>query len=99
MLGHVFDLGVELQLEIRLVAQLLVQNARQLGLLALDPVGVAGDVGDGAEIELCQHPMPPAAILERRRGQSLADQWPRGVEPIEHVERRRMKGRGARLLA
>ena len=43
--------------------------------------------------------MPPAAILERRRGQSLADQWPRGVEPMEHVERRRMKGRGARLLA
>src|SRR5262249_29300185 len=41
MLGHVLDLGVELQLEIRLVAQLLVQNARQLGLLALQPVGVA----------------------------------------------------------
>jgi len=99
ILGHVFDLGVELQLEIRLVVQLLVQNARQLGLLALHPVGVVGDIGDGAEIELRQHAMPPAAILERRRDQPLRDQRPRGVESIEHVERRRMEGRGARLLA
>src|SRR6516165_6658391 len=99
MLRDVLDLSVELQLEIRLFAQLSVQNTRELGLLALHPIGVSGDVGDGAEIELREHAVLPAAILERRRGQSLRDQRPRGAEPIEHVERRRMEGRGARLLA
>src|SRR5262249_56152893 len=63
MLGHVFDLGVELQLEIRLVAQLLVQNARQLGLLALHPVGGAGDICDGAENERRPPAITPAARL------------------------------------
>src|SRR6516164_8260182 len=94
MLRDVLDLSVELQLETRLFEQLPVENTRELGLLALHPVGVGGDVGDGAEIELRQHAMPPAAILERQRGQSLRDQRPRGTEPIEHVERRRMEGRG-----
>ncbi len=60
---------------------------------------MAGHVGNFAEIELRQHAMPLAAILELRRNQALRDQRCRGAEPIEHVERRRMKRRGAGLLA
>ncbi len=99
MLSHVFDLSVVLQLELRLGAELLAQNARQPPLLALHPIGVMGDVGDRAEIELPEHALALAAILERRRTEALLDQRHRGPEPIEHIEGRRMEGRGARFLA
>ena len=71
----------------------------QLGLFALHAIGMTGDVGDHAEIELGQHAVLLASILERRRHQPLCDQRLRGAEPVEHVEGRWMKGRGARFLA
>ena len=98
-MGHVLDSRVELQLELCFGAELLLQDARQLGLLALHPIGMIGHVGDGIEIELRQHTVARAAILELRRNQALRDQRGRGAEPIEHVERGRMERRGARLLA
>src|SRR5262249_57749906 len=73
ILARVFDARVELQLELRFGAQLLSQDARQLGLLALHAIGMTGRVGDGAEIELRQHTVALAAILELRRNQSLRD--------------------------
>ena len=99
MLGHILDLSVELQLELRFAAKPPVQNARQLRLLALHAIGVFRDVGDGAEIELRQHTVVLAAVLERRRHQTLRNQRRRGAESIEHIKGRRMKGRGARFLA
>ena len=60
---------------------------------------MAGDIRDRREIELRQQPLLPGSVLELRRNQSLRDQRPGGAEPIQHVERRRMKGRGAQLLA
>jgi hypothetical protein len=54
-------------------------------------------VGNGAEVELPQHAVPLGAILELRRDQALRDERFRGAEPIEHIERRRVKGRGARF--
>jgi hypothetical protein len=56
------------------------------------------DVGDGAEIELSQHALRLAAILERRCLQALRDQRLRRPEAVEHVEGGRMKGRGARFF-
>jgi hypothetical protein len=99
ILGYVLDLGAELQLELRRSAQLLMQDARQLRLLALHPIGVMRKVGNGAEIELPQHTVPLGAILEPRRDQALRDERSRGAEPLEHIERRRMKGRGPRFPA
>src|SRR5205823_15060963 len=82
-----------LQLELCFGAELLLQDARQLGLFALHPIGMIGRVGDGIEIELRQHTVALAAILELRRNQALCDQRGRGAEPIEHVERGRMERR------
>ena len=97
--NDVSDLGIEVQLEIGLVAQLLVQDACQLGLLALHAIGMTRGIGDHAEIELGEHSVLLASILKRRRDETLRYQRLRGAEPIEHVERRWMKRRRARLLA
>src|SRR5215510_922545 len=99
MLRHLADPGIELQLEAGLAAQLLIENARELGLLGLHPVGVAGDVGDGGEIERREHAMMLVAILERRRHQTLRNEGLRGAERLEHIEGRRMEGRSAGLHA
>src|SRR5258708_25901344 len=85
MLGHLFDSRVELQLELRFGAELLVQDARELELLALYSIGMAGHVGNFAEIELRQHAMPLAAILELRRNQALRDQRCPAAEPTEQA--------------
>ena len=99
VLAHLAHRAVELQLEGGIAAQQVVQDAGEPRLLALHPVGVAGCIGDGTEIERGQHPMAPAAILEPRSRQSLRDQRRRGAELVEHVEGRRVEGRGAQLLA
>ena len=100
--GVLADAGnsrVELQLEIGMAAHLVVQNARELRLFALQSVGMLCHVGDACEIELRQQPVPLGAILKRRRLQSLRDQRPGRAEHVQHVERRRMEGRGARFFA
>ena len=63
------------------------------------PVGMGGRVGDRAEVELRQDAVPHGAVLEVRRGQALRDQLVCGAERVEHVERRRMEGRGPQLDA
>jgi hypothetical protein len=95
----VADPGVELNVDIRHPRKLLVQDARELGLLALHPVGMTGHVGDGAEIELRQHAVRLAAILELGRDQPLLDQRLCGAECLEHVQRRRVKSRCTRFVA
>src|SRR6516165_3844657 len=99
MLSHASNRTGELNFESAIVAQLLVKDARELGLLALDPERVPRRVSNGGEIELRQHAMALAAVLELRRGQSLCDQRLRRPELIEHVEGGRMECRGARFLA
>ena len=95
----VADPGVELNVDIRHPRKLLMQDTRELGLLALYPVGMTGRVGDRAEIELRQHAVRLAAILELRRDQPLRDQRRCRAQRLEHVQRRWVKGRCARFLA
>ena len=95
ILGHLLQRAIELQLEIRIVAEPVVEDAGELGLLALRPVGMAGDVRDRAEVELRQHASLLGPILELRRNQPLRDQGSGGAEPVEHIERRRMERGGA----
>src|SRR5438874_11224507 len=56
MLDHVFDARVELQLELCFGAELLLQDARQLGLFALHPIGMIGRVGDGSKSNCASTP-------------------------------------------
>ncbi len=58
---------------------------------------MARHVGDRAEIEGGDHAVA-GAILKLRRAQALRDQRRGGAEFVEHIERRRMKSRGARFL-
>ncbi len=99
ILAHGFDGAAERDLEVGMAAHLLVQNARELGLLALHPVGMLGRIGDGGEVELRQQPLLLGAILERRRLQPLRQERLGGAERMQHVERRRMEGRGPQFLA
>src|SRR5262249_15662466 len=99
MLRHALDCAVELQLEFRALPQLFIENAGQLRWLGLHAMWMPGHVGDGGELELRQHAMLFATILERWSLEPLRDQRCGGAEPIEHVEGRRMKGRRARFLA
>ena len=64
VLAEVRDLAAEPQIEMAVPAHLLVQDARQLRLLALQAVGVGGDVGDAGEVELGQQPVLLGAVLE-----------------------------------
>ena len=96
-----FDIGnpaAELESVIRIFAQLLVQHAGELRLLALQAERVPRDIRNGGEIELSDEAVADA-VLELRRDQALGDQGLRGAEFVEHVERRRMESRGARFLA
>src|SRR5262245_66284227 len=81
-----------------LPAHQAIQNARQLRLLALQAVGVGGDVGNTGKVEFGQQTMLLGAVLKAWRDQTLRDHWRRSAERVQHVERRRMEGRGARLL-
>jgi hypothetical protein len=65
-----------------LVAELIEQDSGELGLLALHPIGMTGDVRDAVEIELREQPLPLGAILELRRLQSLRDQRLGGAENV-----------------
>ena len=56
---------------------------------------VVAVTGDGVR----EQPVPLGAVLELRRLQPLGDQRFGGAERIQHVEGRRMEGRGARFLA
>ena len=58
---------------------------------------MARRVGNRAEIEGGDHAVA-GAILKLRRAQALRDQRRGGAEFVEHIERRRMKSRGARFL-
>ena len=99
VLGHRRHGAAELQFEIRMAAHLLVEDARELGLLALQPIGMRRRIGNGGEVELRQKPVLLRAILKRRRLQPLRHQRLGGAERLQHVERRRMEGRGAGFLA
>ena len=62
---------IEKNLKVALAAQLVEQDARQLRLLALQPMRMRGEVGDSAEIELGQQSLLLGAVLELRRDQPL----------------------------
>jgi hypothetical protein len=96
---HTGNGTVELQIEIGMSTHPIVQDARQLGLLALHAVRVLRGVGNGAEIELRQQAMLLRAILERGCLEPLREQGLGSAERVQHVERRWMEGRGARFLA
>jgi hypothetical protein len=57
-----------------------------------------GGVGDAGEIELRQQAVLLRAILKRRRLEPLRDHRLRRAQPVQHVERGRMEGRGAGFL-
>jgi hypothetical protein len=60
---------------------------------------VGGDVGNAGKIEFGQQAVLLGSVLKPRRDQPLRDHRRGGAECIQHVERRRVEGRGARLLA
>ena len=93
------DRAAELQIEIRMAAHLLVQDARQLGLLALHPVGMRA-----WRRRWRRSRTPPAARASWCGTGSVGAFSPCAISGsaapsvMQHVERRRMEGRGARLL-
>src|SRR2546426_12023280 len=75
----------------------LGKNAVELVLFALYAEGVVGQIPDEPEIEL-NGPAGEIPVLQLPRDQSHLDQSTRGAELREHVESRRVKGRGAQTL-
>jgi len=66
-------------------------------LLALHAIGMFRQVGDRGEIESGDDALAHA-VLKLRRAQALRDQRRGGAEFVQHIERWRMKCRGARFL-
>ena len=99
ILGYVLNGTAKLDLKIRLRAELIKQDAGELRLLALHPVGISRGVRNCAEIKLRQQSVFLGAKLEAWRFQSLRNQRRCDTEAIQHIQCRRVERRGARFLA
>ena len=91
------DVATELDTAFRLSAKLVVQDPGELELLGLETERMPCRVGDCAEIECRDHAVA-GAELQLRGDKSLRDQRRGSAEFVEHVERGRMKGRGAQFF-
>ena len=99
ILGHAGNAGAELDVEQVVPLQVRQDDAGQFRLFGLHAERMAGHVGDGAEVELAQDAVALGAVLQPRRLQPLRHEVGGEAEVVQHVERRRMKGGGARFGA
>jgi hypothetical protein len=86
------------QFEIRMVAYLIIQNACELRLFALNPIRMLGDIRNTGKVELRYQTVLLRAILERWCFESLSDQWLGSVQRMQHIKCRRMERRCSRFL-
>ena len=83
---------------VRILTEPRQQEALQLLLLALQPIGMAGLILENPEIELGALAGFLQSNLPAGRDQPLRHELGAEPEPIEHVEGRRMKRRGAQIV-
>ena len=86
------------ELDIRVVGQAVAQQPGQPPLLALQPVGVGGVVLQQAEVEGGDRPGRAVPELPFRADQPHRQHRLHHAEPVQHVERRRVEGRGAEII-
>ena len=91
------DRASELQLDQRIGPEPLGQYLAELELLALQPVGVGGDVGDGGQVESGRHPAPQVPVGEVAGLQPPGDQLADDAQFVEQVEGGRMEGGSPQL--
>ena len=99
LLGHALDRGIKFQLEIRFAAQSIVQDARELGLLALHAVGMPVTSAMAPKSNSASTPCALVRYWNFGATSPCAINGSAAPSACEHVERRRMERRGARLLA
>ena len=83
----------EQELEVRIVFQEDEQNPREVPLLALQTVGVAGKVSNTIEIKPRQNALALAAVLQVSRPEPSALESLNRTEFFQHIQGRGMKRR------
>ena len=97
VLRHVQRLGFIQKLDHVVGLENRAHLLRQLPLFALNAVGVGGFALQNGKVERGDHAFAPVAELPQRGEKATLDETGRDAKLVEEVERRGVKGRGAKI--